>query len=222
MNFRLLIFILLGGLSMGCYAAPEGQGKIPEGGSAILTGSVPDTAAESAVPALDEVFPVLNDIPKNMVELQQLPANELPCEVVSRYLLQVKNANRFLKGFEIKYRAFGRFVYNSNVYLIYDMTNGVEHEVYLSLYPKRKSYPLTLKIYEDFHGEGIDFTIDKGKVSLSTYAIGNSEYPVEQNLTYELNSDFTETVVSDWTWAIDQYPTAVFIPLSWQTSLLKK
>ncbi|MDD5839833.1 MAG: hypothetical protein PUC94_07310 [Bacteroidales bacterium] len=222
MNFRLLIFILLGGLSMGCYAAPEGQGKIPEGGSAILTGSVPDTAAESSVPALDEIFPVLNDIPKNMVELQQLPANELPCEVVSRYLLQVKNANRFLKGFEIKYRAFGRFVYNSNVYLLYDMTNGVEHEVYLSLYPKKKSYPLTLKIYQDFNGDEIDFTIDKGNVTLNTYAIG-SEDPIEQGLTYELNSSFTETAVSDWTWTTNRYTTTfVDTPLSWQTSLLKK
>ena len=153
-----------------------------------------DVLSESTHSVLKDIFPVLQEFPKNFEALGRLKTNELPCEVVSQYLLQTKNEVEYRLCLKNKYRAIGRIEYNSNVFLLYDMANGYEYEIYMSLCPRDNSYPLTLKIYKNMTGNSeITFSIEDGQIVLEEYGHW-MEIPLLRNYVYKLDSNFSQII----------------------------
>lgn len=167
MALRLLITLILGCISFYGYTA-------------------------SKSPIWEELFPFIQEFPKCEEKLNHIEKNALPWEVVSQYLLQIKNKVEYNNGLKNKYHAIGRIIYKSNIYLLYDMTDGYEYEVYMCVYSAEKSYPLTLIIYRSISGEcEIDFSINNGRITLHNH-INNVENPYVKDYIYELNANFSQ------------------------------
>ena len=126
MKLRLLITLFLGCISFYGFTAPK-------------------------LSDLEEKFPNLQEFPK-CEDIDKLNKKALDLEIVSQSLLQIKNLVEYRNGLEVTYNAIGRISYNSNEYLIYEMKNGYEYEIYLSVYSDKNSYPLTLTIYRSLAG----------------------------------------------------------------------
>lgn len=164
------------------------------GTTQYTTSHKPNDSIGTICTVLEDIFPVLQDFPKNFEELGQLKTNELPCEVVSRYLLQTENEVEYRLCLKNKYRAIGRIEYNSNVFFLYDMANGYEYEIYMSLCPQDNSYPLTLKIYKNMTGNSeITFSIEDGQIVLEEYGHW-MEIPLLRNYVYKLDSNFSQII----------------------------
>lgn len=167
MKLRLFIILLIGYISFYGYTVPK-------------------------LSDLEELFPIMREFPKCEEEINKLDKKALPWEIVSQSLLQIKNMVEYRNGMKIMYNAIGRITYNSNVYLLYDMTDGYEYEIYMSVYSNIYSYPPTLMIYRSIAGEcEIEYFINNGRITLVNH-INIAEFPYEKTYVYELDSIFSE------------------------------
>lgn len=141
----------------------------------------------------EENFPIMQKMPKCKKEIEQMEKIPLSSEIVSQHLLQIKNTVEYGNGLKLKYNAIGQITYESNIYILYDKTDGYEYEVYMCVLSNKKtSYPLTLKIYYSIAGVcDIDFNIGENFIELSNY-INNVEIPYVITEKYTISPMFSK------------------------------
>ncbi|MGM9865121.1 MAG: hypothetical protein ACI30P_02455 [Muribaculaceae bacterium] len=156
----------------------------------------PDTLIEITPSVLKRLFPVIHEFPKNIEDVAKMQKEELPRAVVAKYLQQIKNDVEYRGSHKPRYRAIGSIEYGSNVYLLYDVTNGYDYELYLCLHPQNNPYPRTLKIFKSTGGCEIYFSIEDGEIMLCEYS-EVSEITSERRYIYKLDSKFTHIKTTD-------------------------